>query len=664
MNHLTTIHRLLAHRKSTEAQAMCRRIADSAPEDAEAVHLLGLILFQRGQAEEACRHLRRSINLRPDIGRFHRNLAGVLGTLGLHDLALKHSQNAVGLENDSGLAHHNLGVAMERVGRLDEAIAAYRRSIDLDPNYAPAHSHLGNVLKQLGRIEEAIWAHRRAVTIDPASPKAQLHLAGSLWEHGNHSGVTACYRNMVKIVPSSAAVHSSLIFAMYHDPACSPLDRLREAVAWDRTHASPRKRSIRPHSNDPTPGRRLRVGFVSPDLIDHPCARNILPILRAFDREQMDVFCYSSSRQVDDMTRRLKSLAGGWRDVRRLSDDRVVEIIREDRIDVLIDLCGHMGETRLPIFAHRPAPVQVQLTFPGTTGLSTMDYRFTDVHSDPVGLAEQLHVEQLVRLPTALTYDPGKVPPIEMPPILRTGHVTFGCLNRPMKITEQALAAWSQILHAVPRSKVVLLSGSHDGRNTRLETMLVEQGITLDRVRLVPRMPRSRFLELFSEIDIALDCFPYNGDATSLDGLWMGVPLVTLAGDSCVSRRGVSHLSTIGLRDLIADDVDEYVKLASELAGDVSRMQAMRSTLRDRVLASLLGDGPGYTLQFQAAVRDIWTRWCQFPRVMRKDTSRDDVMHDLARHISQSKVPAVKTIGEFRVIESQEVEDRRVQVVH
>jgi predicted O-linked N-acetylglucosamine transferase (SPINDLY family) len=610
MNHLTTIHRLLADRKPAEAQVMCRRIADSAPEDAEAVHLLGLILCQRGQAEEACRHLRRAINLRPDIGRFHRNLAGVLGTLGLDDLALKYSQNAVTLENKCGLGHHNFGVALERVGRLDEALVAYRRSIDLDPDYAPAHSHLGNVLKQLGRIEEALCAHRRAVTIDPTSPKVQLHLAGGLWEQGNHRELVACYRNVVKMIPDSAAVHSSLIFAMYHDPACSPPDRLREAVAWDRTHALPRKRLIRPHSNDPTPGRRLRVGFVSPDLIDHPCARNILPILRAFDREQMNIFCYSSSRQVDDMTRRLKSLAGSWRDIRRLSDDQAVEIIREDRIDVLIDLCGHMGETRLPIFAHRPAPVPVQLTFPGTTGLSTMDYRFTDVHSDPVGLAEQQHVERLVRLPTSLTYDPGEVPPIVTPPILRTGHVTFGCLNRPMKITERALAAWSQILHAVRHSKLILLSGSHDGRNTRLETMLVEQGINNDRVRLVPRMPRNRFLELFNEIDIALDCFPYNGDATSLDGLWMGVPLVTLAGDSCVSRRGVSHLSTIGLRDLIADDVDKYVKLAIELADDVSRIQAMRSTLRDRVLPSLLGDGPGYTLQFQAAVRDIWSRWC------------------------------------------------------
>jgi len=602
------IHRLLADRKMNEAEASCRRIVRSAPNDAEAAHLLGLILFKKGQSQEACRLLYKSIELMPNLGRYHRNLAAVLGTLGKSAEALEHSRQALLLEEQCAQGHHNLGVALERTGRLDEALDSYRRAIQLEASYAPAWSHLGNVLRQQGRIDEALDAYRQAVSLESANRETIQNLAATLWEQGNQDEVIECYGRLTKLLPDSPSVQSSLIFALYHDPQGSPERRLREAISWNKRHGQLQRQPLGRACLQTLPGRRLRVGFVSPDFIDHPCARNVLPIFRAYARDQFEFYCYSNVAKGDEMTARLRSLAGGWRDIRGMNDVQAADLIRRDKIDVLIDLSGHMGETRLPIFAHRPSPVQVQMTFPGTTGLFTMDYRITDAHSDPIGLGEQEHVEQLIRLPVALTYDPGELPPVGSLPLMRNKQVTFGCLNRPMKINDFTLAVWSKILRATPNSQLVLLSGSHDGRNRRLESLLANHDIRANQVHLLPRMSRDHFLGAFNEIDIALDCFPYNGDATTLDGLWMGVPLITIAGDSCVSRRGVSHLMAVGLGELIANDVAGYVRLAINLANNVPRLTDMRKTLRDRMQGSLFGNWPAYTRLFEQALRNIFKR--------------------------------------------------------
>jgi predicted O-linked N-acetylglucosamine transferase (SPINDLY family) len=428
---------------------------------------------------------------------------------------------------------------------------------------------------------------------------------------GDQPAVIDAYRNALRSDPRRPKIHSGLIFAMFHDAACSPADRLREAAAWNEVHATPLASSIAPHRNRRDPDRRLRIGYLSPDFVEHPCARIGLPIIRSHDRDGFEVFCYADLQRPDAMTQRVRAAADGWRDITRLTDQQAAEAIREDGIDVLIDLAGHMGRSRLAIFARKPAPVQMQLTFPGTTGLATMDYRITDGLSDPPGIGEQQHTERLIRLPCAWCYDPGDLPPVgPLPALRRNGAVTFGCLNRPMKITAAAVEAWSAILRGLPGSRMLLLSGTTNGRNEHLAALLLKHGLDERRVRLVARVPRARYLELFNEIDIALDPFPYNGEATTLDGLWTGVPLITLVGDSCVSRRGMGHLTHIGLEELIARDTAHYAQRAVELGQNVQRLAALRASLRERMRASPAGNTLAYTRELEAAVRQAWIGWC------------------------------------------------------
>jgi protein O-GlcNAc transferase len=291
MTDLSTIQLLLSERKLHEAESACQKILSLAPNDAAATHLLGLIISQRGIPDEACRVLRRSIELDPTVSRFHTNLAGVLGSLGRHDLALEHLNHAIRLEPGSVIAHHNFGVALAAVGRLTDAFNSYGCAIKLSPAYAPAYNHLGNALRQQGRIDDALAAHQQGVSLAP-NPDALQQLAATLWERGDQQELIGCYRQVMNRRPTSA-VHSSLIFAMHHDPAYTPKDKLQEAIAWNSRHASTLSDGFKSHTNDRSPDRRLRIGYVAPDFISQPGARIILPILRAHDRSLFEAVCYS-----------------------------------------------------------------------------------------------------------------------------------------------------------------------------------------------------------------------------------------------------------------------------------------------------------------------------------------------------------------------------------
>ena len=371
--------------------------------------------------------------------------------------------------------------------------------------------------------------------------------------------------------------------------------------------------------------------------------RLIAPVLRHHDRSKVEVFCYSAVRNPDRVTERLRGLADQWRDISNLTDEAAAELIRSDRIDILVDLAGHWADNRMTLLARKPAPVQVQIGYPGTTGLSAIDYRITDERSDPPG-AEAFYSEKLWRMPRcAWCYEPDEDGPLVEPlPALSAGHVTFGCLNNPVKVTDRCLQLWGRILECVPGSRLMLLSAgekvaqspstvfrrpaeSHRLTSTSGRTQpraavphksqpraAVPHGQTRSRragtvphVELVRRQPRDKYLELFNQIDIALDPFPYNGETTTCDGLWMGVPHVTLAGDRCAARRTMSHLCNLGLGELVASSAEEYVQIATALAEDLPRLADLRLSLRRRMRESPMMDYRRYVVELEAAYQQM-----------------------------------------------------------
>jgi predicted O-linked N-acetylglucosamine transferase (SPINDLY family) len=334
-------------------------------------------------------------------------------------------------------------------------------------------------------------------------------------------------------------------------------------------------------------------------------------VLEAHDRGQVEVFCYSNSRQADAVTARIRAAADCWREIHALSDEQAAELIREDGIDLLVDLAGHTGDNRLPLFALKPAPVQVTwLGYPDTTGLREIDYRITDAWADPPGRSDELHTEKLVRLPHGFAaYEPQEVAPEVAPlPAEANSFVTFGSFNNFNKLTDECLEVWARILEAVSTARLLLKCGQFDDPAMR-EEMLAR--FPSGRLELVgAQAGQAEHLAQYARVDVALDPFPYNGATTTCEALWMGVPVIALAGNRHAARVGLSMLTRVGLADLVATSQDEYVANAIELAADLSRLRTLRARLRDMMRSSPLTDGRQLAVELQAAYRDMWRVWC------------------------------------------------------
>ncbi len=356
----------------------------------------------------------------------------------------------------------------------------------------------------------------------------------------------------------------------------------------------------------------MRLGYISPDFRSHAAAFFTAPLFAAHDRTGFEIFCYSDVIRPDDTTARLRSLVDGWREITGLGHAEVARQIRQDRIDILVDLTMHMAHHRLLVFARKPAPVQAcWLAYPGTTGLSTIDYRITDVHLDPTDADDRCYAEQSIRLPeTFWCYDPlDRNPAVNALPAAGNGYVTFGCLNNFCKINPGVLRLWAGVLRAVDRSRLTILAAEGSHRRQVLD-LLAEEGVDRQRVAFVGHRPRPLYLEYYHEIDIGLDTVPYNGHTTSLDSFWMGVPVVTLVGSTVVGRAGLCQLTNLGLPELIAFNPEQYMRIAAELAQDLPRLAAMRTGLRARLQASPLMDAPRFARHLEAAYRKMWRRWC------------------------------------------------------
>ena len=637
-----------------EAEALYRQILAVEPRHADALHLCGVIAAQSGRPDVAVDLIRRAIALAPGVPAFHSNLGEAHRVLRQLDEAIAAYRQAIALSANYPEAHNNLGNVLRDKGRLDEAIAACRQAIALSPNLSEAHNNLGNALYDKGELVEAIAAYRRAISLRPNFGEPYNNLSNALREKGKlDEAIAACrhaitlspnlaeahsslgnalkdearlgeaitaFRRALQVKPDDAIIHSNLIYTLHFDPAHSVAAIREEHRRWERQFGEPLRKSHRPYANAPDPARRLKIGYVSPNLLRHVIHHFLLPLLEAHDHAAFEIYCYASVKRPDAVTERMKKSADVWRDVLGMSDEALAERIRADGIDILVDLTQHMADNRLPVFARKPAPVQVAwLGYPGSTGLSAMDYRITDAWMEPEGAAWSESVEQVVRLPDSwFCFDPVDEYPEPMePPALKAGHVTFGCLNAFCKVNDAVLEQWAKVIHAVADSRLLMRCPQGEVQS-RVREFFAARGIAAERLELVAWMPtRADFLKVFERMDIVLDPFPYNGGTTTCEALWMGIPVLTLPGERIVSRIGMSILMACGMPEFIAHTEEDYVRLAMSLAADLPRLAALRSTLRARMKASAFMDSPRFAKNVEHAYRAMWRAWCgrQSPRV-------------------------------------------------
>ena len=569
-------------------------------------------MSRAGRPDEAIAASRCAIALWPDHAPAHGNLGAALYEVGQLDEAIAAMERAIALDPALPGVHGNLGNVLRDKGRHDEAIAAHRREIALRPEDAAAHANLGVALHAANQPDLAIAALGRAIALEPHFASAHNNLASVLKDQGHLDLALDSLRKALEIKPDLAEAASNLLFLLHHHPDHDARSLLAAHRQWAARFALPLAAEIGPHANDRTPERRLRVGFVSPDFRGHPVGRLLLPLFANSDRRQVEMVAYSDVRAPDALTAQLETLASAWHPIVGLSDPQVAEKIRADRIDILVDLALHTAHNRMRVFARKPAPVQVtMLGMPTTTGLDTIDYRLTDPYLDPPEKSDRDYAERSVRLPYCFwCYSPPEAAPEVAPlPALKNGFITFGCLNQLAKVTHPALQLWAHILQSLPGARLLLYAppGSH---RQAIRALFGDAGIASERIEFAARMTFEEYLTRYQDLDLCLDPFPFNGATTSLDALWMGVPVVTLAGRTAVGRGGVSILSNAGLTELIALTPEQYVAIALELAKDLATLAELRAQLRQQMQASPLTDGKRYATDVDAAFRRMWQTWC------------------------------------------------------
>lgn len=598
------------------AEQTCSALLEKAPDNVEALFLLGTMAHQNGNHHGAVSFFSRAVAQSPEIPLLHLNLGISLLMVKRHDEAIDHLQHATRLNPTYSTAWFQLGAALGEQGDLDKAFDAYTTTRRLDPENDHAVVRSADIRQRQNRMEEALVLYEEALHLQPRNFMACNNAGNAAKYLGRISEALAWYQKAQNLEPGQRICASNYLMTMLLSAECSPEEIFRRHASWSESFEKPLIADRKVFLNAAAPERPLRIGYLSCDFKYHPVAFFIEPILASHDRKEFTVYCYANCDKPDMITAQLERLADVWRSVYDLGDEELCDLIRGDEIDILVDLGGHTAQNRLTVFARKPAPVQVTwLGYPATTGLKSIDYRISDAAADPPGLTERYHSETLCRLPdTFICYrPPANSPPVAPLPCLANGHVTFGVFNHFSKITLEAIALWSTILHALPNAKLLIkaLGMEHEPMRKHVKKMFASRDIPADRLELIGKTPSIySHLELFGKVDISLDTFPYNGTTTTCESLWMGVPVIAKEGDSHVSRVSVSLLGAMGLSALVAATDEEYIALATFLAQDRGNLEILRNNLRDRMRASKLLDTAGFTRNLEGAYREMWRRWC------------------------------------------------------
>ena len=605
---------LLTLGRHAEALDSAQKALALNPDDALVNANVGQAYCGCGAGDQAIPCLRTALAKRPDLHPLRKMLAEILLDMNRIPEAGAVFREVEGRFPDN-LEFLAAAAAFYHRARLGtDAERCFLRILTIEPARVATYNDIAKLYLNYAQFSKARDLCQKGLELEPRSPALWNTLANAQHSIGLIDESIRSYRTVLEFAPGLSGAHSNLLLVMHYPSGIDPGELFEEHKRWGRMHAPP-SLATRVFPNAPDPARRLRIGYLSPDIRKHSVAFFLEPLLDHRDRSRFEVYCYANVISPDEVTQRLRHKFDHYRNIVGLRDKQAAELIRSDQLDLLIDLAGHAGNLNAAILAFKPAPVQVTyLGYPDTTGIAAVDYRLTDAISDPAG-TEQSYVETLVRLPDGfLCYRPPEDPPdIGPPPGLATRTVTFGSFNREFKVSQLALDLWCRILHAVPGSRILMKSVAGDDPVTR-EHQISEferRGITRDRVELVGFIAKqSEHLATYRTIDIALDTFPYHGTTTTLDALLMGVPVITLSGYHHASRVGASLLTGIGCTEFIARTEDEYVAKAVGLASDLTRVSALHGSLRQRLLDSPLCDGPGFARKYEYALRGMWCNWC------------------------------------------------------
>jgi predicted O-linked N-acetylglucosamine transferase (SPINDLY family) len=632
--------------KYAEAEPVYRRAIELRPDYVQAHNNLGIALTKLGRTPEAIPQFRKALELRPHNRNVLYHLANALKEDGRPGEAVAAAQDALRLNPDDAEshvtmsliyvdqrrwadamdsanralaakpswagAHNNLGFLLLAQRRHQEAVAAFEKAMELDPNFREAYVNLTTAFNEMGRLDDALATYELAMARSIQTVEGLMNYSGTLKDAGRISECVAVARRAAALTSDPLKIQNYML-AVHYDPDLTAAEICDINRRWGRQVSARAAPHRKPHPNVPDPDRRLRIGYVSADLRHHVVGYNVLPLFEFHDHANFEVFAYSnaSPEEEDAVTAHFRETADQFRPIKALSDAQAADLIRRDQIDILIDLGLHTAKNRLPLFAHKPAPVQFTFAgYPGTTGLPEIDYRLTDPYLDPPG-SDPSYTEKSVRLPDSFwCYRPlNRDPSVSPLPALKNGHITFGALTNFCKINPRVLALWARVMSALPTSRILLIAkpGSH---RARTHATFQSLGIAPDRVEFLNYLPRAQYLETYNRIDIGLDTFPYNGHTTSLDSFWMGVPVITLVGQTAVSRAGLCQLSNLALPDLAATTEEDFLKIATTLASDLPRLAALRAGLRTRMEQSPLMNYERFTRNVEAAYRQAWRKWC------------------------------------------------------
>ena len=593
-----------------EAWAALREIVAEATPSGDALGLAAVLRLEAGAFDEAivfCEHL--IVREPAHVGAWLWK-AQALFQLGRPADGAQAVAAAGALPGAHPAGWNNLGNLLDELGHPDEAQTALMRAIAQAPDFSLAHNNLGTVLAGQGHYAAAAAAHRKALACDPLNLAARNNLGVALLEQGLAQEAVAAFDAVIAADPSARDAADNRLYAGIYSEV-DPRATHAAHAAWGKN--MPAVPPLRPA--DPTPGRRLRIGYVSPDFRRHSVSFFVEPLLAAHDAAAVETFCYADVAHGDAITARLRAKAHHWREVYGTPDDELFKLIRRDQIDILVDLAGHTKGNRLAVFARRAAPVQVTAWgYPATTGLLAMDYRLCDAVTDPAAEADTFAVESLVRLVPGLHCyaPPGDAPPVAPLPLLAAGHITFGAFNKLAKISPATVKLWAGALHAVPGSRLLIKTKPLVEAETcrRLERLFADSGIPAARLDLRGWLAGDQaHLSLYNQVDIALDTVPYNGTTTTCEALWMGVPVLTVAGRGHAGRVGASLLEQVGLNNWVVADADQFAARAADFARDAALSDARRG-LRARVAASPLCDAAAHARGLEAAYRAMWRKAC------------------------------------------------------
>ncbi len=614
-NHPDTLNLsgLIAHQANDNIKAaeLINKAILSNPENPDYHYNLGIVLSSLGRWKDAIQAYRQAISLNSGYFEALNNLGNILREHSNTDSAIEIYNKALNLKPDCVEVLNNLGNVFKERGRIDNAIENYKKAIQIKPDYAEAWNNLGSALSAQNRFQDSIEHYRHALKLKPDYAEAWCNMGGVMEVIGEFNTSIESLRQALKYKPDYSIAFSNLLYLLSYNVVCSPEQILEEHRNWGRINEEKQRADIFSHAKSTNPDKKLKIGYVSSDFRKHALSFFFEPILKNHDKSYVEIYCYANVHEPDDTTERLKTMVDEWCSTLEMSDKEVAQKIHGDKIDILIDLAGHTAKNRLRIFSYNPAPIQITyLGYCNTSGLKSMDYWITDTVLHPEDTVE-LAVENIIRMERCWTcYQPAVDTPDVKPETLANKIITFGSFNNVSKLSNMVIECWSQLLKEVENSRLILKARqlADPFIQEKISAQFAQNGIKSEQLILLPSTPSH--MADYNKVDIALDTFPRTGGVTTADALWMGVPVITLAGQRYIERQGASILKAIGLDELITLTHEEYMTRVITLAKDHTQRKELKTSLRERMANSRLCDGRDMAQALENTYRKMWYTWC------------------------------------------------------